>query len=589
MANFKIKTVLPGFKRLFGMTAEVYNEAGEILQSVELNNSRKRFSFKFNKKNAFQGSKKAELSIKLIDNNGDDFNFSAKGGKQFDLDADEQTFTASIRDNKKRGRAKLKPSNVILDAADGNPTPKPENPDDAADGNATPKPENPDDTAPVFTSGKTGSIDENVELGTLVYDADATDASALSFTLSGGDSSDFTINSETGQVTINQSPDFETKPLYSFNVVATDAQGNSTKQDVDISVNDIEEAKTIILIPGLDTITANNLTDQDDLVTAELGTLGVDFEDSIFDGSTSDNDLLTLETNFKFNIFESLNSTKINRIQNIETIQINANNDDAGGDEVILDIDKIINLKKLDVDGTFTVPLQLDNWEQTGATEFDFSGITTSFGVLMLEANANEIANSAPLTIKGSAGGDFLQGVNNGSIIQGFAGADSLTAPAQGNAVLEGGAGKDSLSLGSGQYTIRLNGQTSEISKDTVIGGVFQGFNELDAKATNTFDLIEIDAATFSNYTANKAVQQLDIDDVLLGTNLSNTVVEANTQAELETQNFDNNGNGILGFAGDTGILFYSESGDFTADAQALLDLSRPALNFVPVQQINVV
>ena len=114
MANFKIKTVLPGFKRLFGMTAEVYNEAGEILQSVELNNSRKRFSFKFNKKDAFQGSKKAKLSIKLIDNNGDDFNFSAKGGKQFDLDADEQTFTSSIRDNKKRGRAKLKPSKVIL-------------------------------------------------------------------------------------------------------------------------------------------------------------------------------------------------------------------------------------------------------------------------------------------------------------------------------------------------------------------------------------------------------------------------------------------------------------------------------------------
>ena len=433
-------------------------------------------------------------------------------------------------------------------------------------------------------------MDENIAPGTLVYSADATDASALSFTLSGGDSSDFTINSKTGQVTINQSPDFETKSSYSFNIVATqlDDKGSAATQDIVISVNDIEEAKTINLTPGLDTITANDLTGQDDLITAELGTLGVDFEDSIFDSSSTDNDQLTLKTDFRFDIFESLNSSKITRIQNIETIQVIANNDDAGAAE-ILDLDRIVNLKKLDVDGTFTEILELNNWEQTGAIEFDFSGITTSFGVLMLEANAKEIANSAPLTIKGSGGGDFLQGVNNGSIIQGFAGADVLTAPTQGNTILEGGVGQDSLNLGSGQHTIRLNGQTSETSKDTVIGGIFRGFNELDAKATNTFDLIEIDAATFSNYTANKAVQQLDIDDIVISTNLSNTVVEANTQAELEAQNFDNNGNGILGFAGDTGTLFYSESGNFAADAQELLDLSRPALNFVPVQQINVV
>ena len=66
MAKFKLKTILPGFKRLFGMTAEVYNKNDVLLDSIDLNNARNKFSFSFDKDDAFQGSNKTDLQIKLI-------------------------------------------------------------------------------------------------------------------------------------------------------------------------------------------------------------------------------------------------------------------------------------------------------------------------------------------------------------------------------------------------------------------------------------------------------------------------------------------------------------------------------------------
>ena len=134
-----------------------------------------------------------------------------------------------------------------------------------------------DNEGPVFSSGNAESVDENVDPGSLVYDADASDASAVSYALNSGDSASFSIDPQTGEVTINDSPDFETKSSYSFNVVATDARGNTSTQEVTVSINDIEEGKTIQLSPLLDEITANDLSRQNDVIKADLGTLGVDF------------------------------------------------------------------------------------------------------------------------------------------------------------------------------------------------------------------------------------------------------------------------------------------------------------------------
>ena len=59
---------------------------------------------------------------------------------------------------------------------------------------------------------------------------------AVSFSLSGADAAAFTIDSTTGAVTFNASPDFEAKSSYSFNVKASDPSGAFNTQAVTVSV-----------------------------------------------------------------------------------------------------------------------------------------------------------------------------------------------------------------------------------------------------------------------------------------------------------------------------------------------------------------
>ncbi|WP_422101807.1 beta strand repeat-containing protein [Vreelandella sp.] len=107
---------------------------------------------------------------------------------------------------------------------------------------------NLDEVAPTFTSGSTATaIDENSGAGQAVYTATSTDVADVStgrtsYSLkSGGDASLFSINAATGVVTLIGNPDYETKPSYSFTVVATDAVGNSREQSVTLGINNLDE------------------------------------------------------------------------------------------------------------------------------------------------------------------------------------------------------------------------------------------------------------------------------------------------------------------------------------------------------------
>ena len=563
----KFLAKLKGFKKILGMEAEIRTTSGEILDTATITRQGTKLKFDIDKSAALEGKRRNNLIISFTDTNGDTENLSKRNDNILaDMNPDSQEFSVKLRKKDRQGKANIKLASKNLDK----------------------KP-------PIFKSGATSSADENIDAGTQIYRAEASDKSKpVSFTLSGADANSFTISQNddlTASVTINDSPDFESKSSYSFNVVATDARGNSSTQDVTISINDIEEAKTIQLSPLLDEITANDLSRQNDLITADLGTLGLDFQDSVVDGSTTDNDLLKITTNGVFDLHESLDATEINRIQNIETIQVIASNDDLGGGQQI-DLNKVVNLKTLDVDGTFTEKLRLKNWANTGATEFDFSGITSTKGVAATLLNAGNQTFAENLNIKGSAGDDNFNGLNGNVTMNGMAGDDFLVGSREGTSVLEGGAGTDDLFLWThnAQHTVRLHGQTSETSKDTILFNSFQGFNNANAQALNSFDLLEIDAATFSNYTAGQAIQQQDRNLINNSTNLSNTVVTAATQAGLESENFDNNGDGVLGFAADTGMLLYSASGNFSRDAQELLEIGAvEGANFVPTRQINVI
>jgi hypothetical protein len=96
-----------------------------------------------------------------------------------------------------------------------------------------------DTEAPVFTSGATAGVNENVLAGSEVYNADANDLSLVTFSLESTDL--FEINSSTGAVTINESPDFEVTESYTFTVVATDAKGNFASQAVTLNVADLDD------------------------------------------------------------------------------------------------------------------------------------------------------------------------------------------------------------------------------------------------------------------------------------------------------------------------------------------------------------
>jgi len=101
-----------------------------------------------------------------------------------------------------------------------------------------------DTTAPEITSGATAeTIDENSGAGQVVYTATATDDSegAVTFSLSGADADLFSIDPDTGEVTLTADPDYETKSSYSFTVVATDAAGNESTQDVTLDIADLDD------------------------------------------------------------------------------------------------------------------------------------------------------------------------------------------------------------------------------------------------------------------------------------------------------------------------------------------------------------
>ncbi|PSJ47731.1 hypothetical protein C7H85_02600 [Zobellella endophytica] len=105
-----------------------------------------------------------------------------------------------------------------------------------------------DTTAPGFTSGATATaINENSGAEQVVYTAQATDDTVLSYSLkadNGDDAAAFTIDAATGAVTLTGNPDFETKASYDFTVVATDAAGNQTEQGVALAINDVAESST---------------------------------------------------------------------------------------------------------------------------------------------------------------------------------------------------------------------------------------------------------------------------------------------------------------------------------------------------------
>ena len=95
-----------------------------------------------------------------------------------------------------------------------------------------------DITAPSLTSATTIDVDENIGVEQVVYIATSDDSSAT-YSLSGTDSSKFTIDANSGALTLIGDPDFEDQSSYSFIITATDTASNSSPNTITLSINNI--------------------------------------------------------------------------------------------------------------------------------------------------------------------------------------------------------------------------------------------------------------------------------------------------------------------------------------------------------------
>jgi len=115
-----------------------------------------------------------------------------------------------------------------------------------------------DTSKPEFASDEAtaDAINENTGASAAIFTAEATDASAITYTLKNLDDDDhalFTINGDTGVVTLTENADSEVtanadaedRGYYTFTVVATDVAGNVSEQLVKLPVNDLDETDPV--------------------------------------------------------------------------------------------------------------------------------------------------------------------------------------------------------------------------------------------------------------------------------------------------------------------------------------------------------
>ena len=90
-----------------------------------------------------------------------------------------------------------------------------------------------------FTSSNTVNVKENQNKAITLIATSENDN--IIYSIEGVDANYFTVNPQNGEVTFITLPDFEKKNRYSFKAIAIDSKGNTVKQDIIISIIDVDE------------------------------------------------------------------------------------------------------------------------------------------------------------------------------------------------------------------------------------------------------------------------------------------------------------------------------------------------------------
>ncbi|WP_028951521.1 cadherin repeat domain-containing protein [Synechococcus sp. CC9616] len=555
----KFTAKLKGFQSYTDLEAKLTNKSGKKVIGIvsEEDEFDGKFVFKFSKKDLPGKKKNKKSNLKLTIeslNTANETNLTS-ANVDFTFDPIKQSDRFKIS----RSKNKSSKSFSVL-------------------GESIAQPTDPDTTPPAFTSAsKVDSVKEGTPQETVIYTAEATDASTpITYSLSGNDAADFKIDPQTGIITTKTDLNHSEKNNYDFNVVATDSEGNSATLNLSLGI--LPGGISVSKVAGKDLLPDNPLTEFSDTINCPIGSL--ELNSIIQDGSTKDKDIATIDSDSRANLEDIIPRTLFT---NIEEFQIKADSDES----IEISLKSIVKGSSLKVEegSTFKAATKFTDWHQSAITDFDFSGITSIFGIRLLNADSGTPESKSTLRLVGSAGPDTIEGLAGDAEIFGNLGADILTGSTGGKSTITGGAGLDIINFPKTniQNTINLTRQTTSDSLDTVTG--FIGANNA-TKANGSFDVIQVNDGSFPNYEAGAAIQQKTVTEAGAASSLKNTVI-VDTEARIKAQIFPNELTGLLAFATDTRTLHFAPTGNFPANTQDLLQLDTDV--FSASDQIAVV
>jgi len=301
------------------------------------------------------------------------------------------------------------------------------------------------------------------------------------------------------------------------------------------------------------TFTPNNerFTAGQDIVTSTAGTLGQ--QDSLTDNTAGDNDEIRTTTNANNNLQNSVAATTA--ITGIENLYATGSNDSSNA----VDLSKFTGLSTIKVDGTFTNQLTLNQYLTSGARTFDFSGMTSG-GVNISNANSG-INTGDALTMIGSRLNDTLEANIGSATLIGGLGTDAITGSSVSGIYAEGGKDFDTIDLliNNARDTVSLKNIT-----DVFDGGPISNFAGFTTNNVN-YDVLEFDASTFTNYTANTAVTQVTAAQAQASAaaQAGKNQFVVDTQANIFAMNLTAQGTAWLAYSTDVNVIYYSATGDF--------------------------
>jgi|GEM_PF-5089368 len=396
--------------------------------------------------------------------------------------------------------------------------------------------------APVITSEDTVSVDENADIKS-IYTAAASDEDAndtITFSLSGTDATAFSIDEDTGEVTLNPTAEnYEVKVKYSIVVVAADNQGLTAEKTVTINLthsveDDIKVSENISIE---EFIQPSNYSAKDQIAAILNG-----------DESLSEDDKSIILESFDLHFADENGQPSVKLLtidQSADSIEIDGSEADDNT-VLIVDASSLLEGTKLNFNNiSYAIiigPVHLEGGAGAniiiadknpqlivlGEEDDNLNGGAGDDVIGSHGGNDTLIGGEGDDTIFGGDGDDSIIGGTGNDILYGEYGPENEACDllsntdlcydeAMGDDTIEGGAGNDTIYGGSGTDTVVFLGNLSDYvitfneEDDTY---VVKDIRDESPDGTNTvtqveyfdFNDVDVDVTTFSRDALEQAV-----------------------------------------------------------------------------------